>query len=180
MRKSHQSQVVMKPWDQVVEALASFTGHWAGMKTQGHLSEKSRGEDSIQGSAMRKHWLLQKILSARPLACSMERLSHFWWRCGENYFITLKGTRHTLWGNEKYDYFTDSLPNLASQEYLFTSLWFLLLWMWRLEHYFGNWQREQSAWLHSCSWVYIGNHKIWLLDVKWHLIWNCPLRRCQT
>lgn len=48
MRKSQradQGQEVMSHWDQAVAAWAFFTGHWAGVKTQGHLSEKSRAED---------------------------------------------------------------------------------------------------------------------------------------
>lgn len=32
----------MKHWDRVVVPLASFTGHRARMKTQGHLREKQR------------------------------------------------------------------------------------------------------------------------------------------
>lgn len=49
-----QGQALMKHRDQVVAALASFTGHWAIMRTQGHLSEKSSGKDCNKDLAVLK------------------------------------------------------------------------------------------------------------------------------
>lgn len=46
--------------------------------------------------------------------------------------------------------------------------------------YSGNWCRSIWFGYVSCSWVRWSNHKIWLLSMESHLIWNCPLRRCET
>lgn len=108
----------MKQWDQVMAASISFTGHWARLRTQGHLSEKSRGEDCIKGLAMPKFPSAIVVFAETFPALQMARFMKGW-RCAANSFITIQGVRHNLWSNEKREYFTEYIPSLASQEYPF-------------------------------------------------------------
>lgn len=67
---SGQGQALMKHRDQVVAALASFTGHWAIMRTQGHLSEKSSGKDCIKGLAVLKAPSAIAVLQNQSQLCN--------------------------------------------------------------------------------------------------------------
>lgn len=160
----------MKQWDQVMAASISFTGHRKNENSRAPFREKQRG-GLYQGLGYAKvrvgHCHLAETFLAVQLAWFMEG-----WRCAANSFITMQGVRHNLRSNEKYEYFTEYIPSLASQGYLFyeSVCGLCSFGHWRLGHYFGNWQQEQSAQLCSCSWVYGSSHKIWLLDLKWHLI----------
>lgn len=60
------------------------------------------------------HCRLAETFPAVQLAWFMEG-----WRCAANSFITMQGVRHNLQSNEKYEYFTEYIPSLASQEYPF-------------------------------------------------------------
>lgn len=73
-----QGQVVMKHWDQVVAASASFTGHWARMKTLGHLSQKAEVRIIL---AVLKPPLATVILQKQSQLCSWPGL----WKDGTVY-----------------------------------------------------------------------------------------------
>lgn len=115
-----QGQEVMSHWDQVVAAWAFFIGHWARMKTQGHLSA------SAELRTKSRAWPLRSLRGYRCLAENVPswatglvygRMKLFMAeKCWRLFYTLEKGIRHNLRGNEKYDYFRDYLPSLASQE----------------------------------------------------------------
>lgn len=168
-----QGPALMKHWDQGVAASASFTGHWAWMSkdSRAPFREKQRGGGMLK--PRQPSLSCTNIPSFAP-GLVYGRMGQFMaeMRCQIFYNLAEHQTQSAKPRT------SHRLPPMLSLP--FTSLWFLLLWAWRLGHYFGNWQWKQSAWLCSNSWVYASNHKFWLLDLKWHLIWNCPLRRCQA
>lgn len=85
---------------------APFTGKQRGGLHQGLGYAK----------APTSHCHLAKTFPAVQLAWFMEGWNSFCQTCTEHSLLTSQSVRHNLQRNEKYGYFTDHLPCIASQE----------------------------------------------------------------
>ena len=115
-----QGQEVVSHWDQVVAAWAVFIGHWARMKTQGHLSASAELRTKSRAwplRSLRGHHCLAENVHSWATGLVYGRMKLFMVeKCWKLFYTLEKGIRHNLRGNEKYDCFRDYLPSLASQE----------------------------------------------------------------